>query len=246
MNGSGMIRKRSTALALMLSALAFPAGAEPFNAPAGCTGVLTVQSRGCRVSNHYICERDAAGEQWRVDFDQEGVTFLSKIDHEAQWIESYELFPTVKQTLDAEPADPASFSELLATGADSFDFRLTKDTGERRHMTGFDRLTGKNVTIDGVALQQTEFSMTEYDTAGNVTNRARGNEFIHAELRLFFSGLHEWNRGEGYVPSDGSPVEFAFPGEPGFFTTEPRFDCDALMSRLPIPLIKEHPAHDHL
>ena len=32
------------------------------------------------------------------------------------------------------------------------------------------------------------------------------------------------------LPVDGSPVQFIFPGEPGFFSTEPIFDCDALMS----------------
>ena len=29
--------------------------------PPGCTGWLTVQSRGCRVSNHYRCDADGSG-----------------------------------------------------------------------------------------------------------------------------------------------------------------------------------------
>jgi hypothetical protein len=32
------------------------------------------------------------------------------------------------------------------------------------------------------------------------------------------------------VPVDGSPRQFIFPGEPGFFSTEPIFDCEATMS----------------
>ena len=34
------------------------------------------------------------------------------------------------------------------------------------------------------------------------------------------------------LPVDGTPRQFVFPGEPGFFTTEPIFDCDATMSGL--------------
>jgi hypothetical protein len=36
---------------------------------------------------------------------------------------------------------------------------------------------------------------------------------------------------EGNLPVDGSPKQFVFPGEKGFFTTEPIFDCDATMSQ---------------
>ena len=73
-----------------------------FTPPEGCTGLLTVQSRGCRVSNHYNCAADAPGDQWRADFDQEGIFFVSRIDCEAQWVESYDMFPTVRQTLDPD------------------------------------------------------------------------------------------------------------------------------------------------
>ncbi len=102
-----------------------------FTPPEGCTGWLTVQSRGCRVSNHYKCVGDAPGDQWRADFDQEGIFFVSRIDRETQWVESYDMFPTVRQTLDPNPADPASFSELLSAGVDTFDFGLTEDTGNQ-------------------------------------------------------------------------------------------------------------------
>lgn len=204
-----------------------------FTPPEGCTGWLTVQSRGCRVSNHYKCTADAPGDQWRADFDQEGIFFVSRIDFESQWVESYDMFPTVKQTLDAGAPDPASFTGLLARGRDSFNFSLTKDNGELSNVTGYDRLVGRNVTIDGITLQQTEFDYTETDPAGNVLRKARGTEYIHPDWRLFFAGPSEWDQDGTILPVDGSPRQFIFPGEPGFFSTEPIFDCDALMSRLP-------------
>lgn len=231
-----MIRTHLPSAALGLSLLAAPAVAGSFTPPEGCTAFMTVQSKGCRVSNHYTCEADPAGDQWRADYDQEGVYFLSRIDSEAQWVESIEIDPPSRQTLDANPADPASFSDLLATGNDSYIFGLSKDTGDRTRVRGADRLTGKQVVIDGITLQQTEFNFTETDTAGNVLRRSRGNEYIHPEWRLFFSGPSQWDGGDGtYLPIDGSPVQFIFPGEPGFASTQPLFDCDAVMSSLPFP-----------
>lgn len=205
---------------------------------------MTVQSKACRVSQYYRCVADPHGDQWRADFDQEGPYFLSHIDDEGQWIESFDLNPTSRQSLDPNAADPASFSELLSGGTDSFSFGLTKEDGTSTRVAGFDRLTGKTVVIDGISLSQTEFEYAEADAEGNVLRRSRGNEYIHPEWRLFFAGPSEWDPGDGtYLPMDGSPVEFIFPGEPGFLKTQPIYDCDAVMSFAPAP--KEN-SHDNL
>jgi hypothetical protein len=222
------------ALAALPAAPALAKEAMTFTAPPGCTGFLTVQSRGCRVSNHYRCEADAPGDQWRADFDQEGIFFVSRTDFEAQWVESYDMFPTVRQTLDPNPADPASFSELLANGFDSFEFGLTEDTGTATRVTGFDRLTGRSVTVDGVTLQETEFEFTEAAPDGSILRRSNGTEYIDPQLRLFFAGPSQWDLGDGPIPVDSSPRQFILPGEPGFFSTLPIFDCDAVLSLSPL------------
>lgn len=203
-----------------------------FSPPQGCTTWLTVQSRQCRVSNYYKCDQDAPGDQWRADYDQQGIFFISRIDHEAQWVESNDLFPTVRQTLDPDPEDPASFTDLL-DGLDSFAFGLTKDDGRKSRVRGFDRLTGRSMSIDGVPLLETEFEFAETDLDGNLMRRAKGNEYIHPEWRLFFAGPTQWDGGDGYRPSDGSPVKFIFPGQPGFQATEPVYECDVVVSGLP-------------
>ncbi|PZQ95514.1 MAG: hypothetical protein DI533_19305 [Cereibacter sphaeroides] len=204
-----------------------------FNPPPGCTGWLTVQSRGCRVSNHYKCEADPAGDQWRADFDQEGIFFVSHIDRETQWVESYDMFPTVRQWLEPGAADPASFSELLSTGIDTFDFNLSDDAGSKTNVKGFDKLTGNSTVIDGVQLQETEFDFTETTSDGTVLRKANGHEWIQPDWRLFFSGKSTWESAEGDLPIDGTPMQFIMPGEKGFFSTEPIFDCDAITSSLP-------------
>lgn len=229
---------------LPLFLIAAPAFAGSFTPPEGCTAKLTVQSRGCYVANYYTCEADNVGDQWRADFDQEGMFYLSKIDSETQWVESFDMNPTVKQTLDPNPLDPANFSSLLSTGRDDFIFGLTKDTGEKTNVRGFDKLTGKTVEIDGVTLLQTEFDYVETDESGTELRKARGYEYVSAEWRNFFSGQSEWWNGSEWLPIDGSPMQFVLPGEKGFAATQPIFECDAVMSSLPNS--PEVPSHDHL
>ncbi|WP_050527507.1 hypothetical protein [Pseudorhodobacter aquimaris] len=221
---------RSQILALIcLVAAPTGAAAGSFNPPAGCSAYLTVQSRSCRVSNYYTCSQDPSGDQWRADFDQQGLFFVSRVDFEGQWVESYEVNPMVRQTLDPGAEDPASFTELLG-GLDSYAFNLSRDNGEQSRVRGFDRLTGASVQIDGISLLETEFEYSETDPAGNLLRRSRGREYIHPEWRVFFSGPSEWDGGAGYLPMDGSPVEFIFPDEPGFLSSQPVFECDAILS----------------
>jgi hypothetical protein len=222
---------RTILLLACLSAPTAPALAGTWGVPEGCEAFMTVQSKACRVSHYYKCSADAPGDQWRVDMDQEGPFFYSRIDHEAQWVESYD---PIKQVLDPAPTDRASFSELLSSGIDTWDFNLSKEDGTGSRAAGYDRLTGQSVVIDGITLSQTEVDFTEYDLAGNVTRRSRGTEYLHPEWRMFFAGPGETDLGDGqWLPIDGSPVEFIFPGEEGFLATQPKYDCDALTAEAP-------------
>ena len=222
----------------LLAALAAPAAAGTWTAPAGCTIFMTVQSKECRVSNYYTCAQDNPGDQWRADFDQEGLFFQSRINRETEWVESYDIGPGVRQWLDPNPEDPARFSELLSSGLDTFAFTLTQDDGVRTAVRGFDRLTGKTVTIDGVMLDETEFDFTETDMAGNVLRRARGHEYISRDHRTFLAGPGETDLGDGqWLPIDGSPVDFAFPGDKGFAASQPIYDCDALTADVWVPAL---------
>jgi len=225
--------------ALPLLLLASPALAGTFLAPEGCTATLTVQSRGCTVSHFYTCEADPKGNQWRADFGLDGQFYQSMIDSETQWIESYEMEgtgnPVSKETLDQNPKDPASLSGLIDSGIDTFDFNLTKDSGEKTRVTGFDQFTGKTAVIDGMTLRQTEYEYTQTDEAGTVLRHSKGREYISEDIRSFFSGTSEWQSEDGtWVIVEGAPISFMKPGEPGFGSTTPLFECDAQMSSLPL------------
>lgn len=221
---------------LALTLLAGPAFAGTFAPPTGCATKLTVQSRGCIVSQFYTCEADKPGEQWRADYDANGRFFLSRIDAEAQWLESYEFDPATKEVLDAGAKDPASLSDLLAKGLDTFDFSLTKSDGQKSTVKGFDKLTGQSAVIDGVTLKQTEFEYTQTDAKGTVMRHSRGHEYISEEWRSFFSGHSEFESEDGtWTPGDNAPVKFIAPGQPGFASTLPLFECDDQMSQLTLP-----------
>jgi hypothetical protein len=207
-------------------------GARLFQVPAGCTAYLTVQQASCTVSHHFTCEADPEGWQRRAEMDESGVSYAGAVDAETQWVESLHFLSGHSETLAPNPADPASFSELLATGRDSFDFVTdSPEIGPTRY-AGSDRLTGETVTIDGVALDRTEFKVVAYDATGAEVWRTAGREYISRDWRMFLAGATTTRLpgGETYE-EDSSPVEFILPGEDGFLSVRPRHGCGQMMSK---------------
>ena len=215
---------------LALLAAAGPAlAADPlFKAPAGCKVYATAQLRACQISHHYRCAGDAPGDQWVALLDGQGAHFLSKIDAETRWVESVDLDTGETDRLNAE-TDPASFTTLIQSGRDDFDFTTVSTAGEERRFKGFDQLTGEKVTIDGVVLERTRFSLTAYDATGAEAWSRNGNQFIQRDWRIFFSDSEDFRNAAGdEVQTVDTPVTFAFPGDKGFLSMTPDYDCDVL------------------
>lgn len=202
---------------------------DRYDPPAGCVGVVTTQNRDCLVNNIYTCEADQPGESWRLMFDRHGPVFLSKIDYETQWLESFDLLPSRHDVLRLPADDPASLTELLATGIDTFDFVQTSAQGVTR-VVGFDRLTGDDLVIDGELLLGTEFSVRHESTVGREL-QVNGREFISVKHRRFFPGVTTLSEGDETEELDRTPIEFIYPGEPGFFTKTPLYECEASLAR---------------
>lgn len=235
-----MIRHLTTAT-LALWAGAMPLAAqEVFSLPESCTAYATMQKRGCTVSHLFTCEGDPAQHQRRVDLTEEGIVYLGMIDHETQWIESHHMRAGRVERLQPGPEDPASFTELVDTGLDTFDFITADDQGFSTRFVGQDRLTGVEEVIDGVTLLQTEFQVVARDPAtGDELWRTFGQEYINPEWRTFVSGLSTVVTPDDSYDRDYRPVTFAFPGEDGFLAARPIYDCGALMSRAPaLPLLE--------
>jgi hypothetical protein len=206
------------------------AATRTFQPPAGCEVFVTVQMAACSVSHHFTCERDPEGWQRRVDMDEGGITYFGAIDAETQWVESYHVLSEHTERLGAAP-DPASFTELLETGRDSFDFVTeSPEVGQTRYV-GSDRLTGETVTIDGVELERTEYQIVASTPDGTEAWRGAGREYISREWRMFLSGESTYTSEGETNEVDDAPVEFIFPGERGFLSVSPKHGCGAVMSR---------------
>lgn len=230
----------TTALAVAMTlAPTLPVAAQQapdlFQVPPGCTAFLTVQSRGCTVSHYWTCEADPQGTHWRASVDEDSPFHLSFTDAEFRWLRSWDLRGGGTTVILEPEEDPASLTELLETGGDTMVFSTvtTSNFGSfQRDYTGFDRLTGDEVVVDGRTLLVTEFSY-QYPTDGG-TRRVQGNQFVHPGWRLFFGGIETVTEttGDGFEYNN-SPMEFAEPGEPGFLTMQPIYDCGEMMSGLP-------------
>lgn len=224
----------STGAFALLCALPALAGGK-FAAPAGCEVFATVQMRSCQVSQHYRCEGDAAGDQWAAYMDGEGPFYLSRIDSETRWLESFDLTIGERDRLTAE-TDPASFSTLLASGRDDYDFMTESSSGEVRRYTGYDELTGERVTIDGIVLERTRFDLTAWDTEGQMVWHRKGQQLVHRDWRLFWADTEDFENAFGDRQSVvDTPMQFALPGDKGFLATDPIYDCDELLTQAAQP-----------
>ncbi|GGL55862.1 hypothetical protein GCM10011392_07870 [Wenxinia marina] len=199
-----------------------------------------MQKRGCTVSHLYSCSGDPQGLQWRADFAEDGMTYYGAIDAETQWIESHHLLAGRVERLLPGAADPASLTTLMSTGRDDFDFVTQDDAGYRTRFVGYDRLTGERVTVDGVTLDRTAFDViaTDVDT-GAVVWRVTGNEFIQRDWRTFIAGTSRYELPDDVIENDYSPMEFLFPGDEGFLSVHPKYDCGLMISLIPDPLTSQ-------
>ncbi|WP_296426906.1 hypothetical protein [Yoonia sp.] len=208
-------------------AVAAPVAAQQgFAAPEGCTGTLTVQQKGCVMVNVWTCEADNPGDQWIALIGQSGLFSVQRVDDEFQWMESYKV--SGNEVLQTPAPDPSSLTELLANQIDTWDFTLEAEDGLRRNV-GFDMLTGETTVIDGEPLLNTEYQGRTLDGEGNEIDAGNGRQFVSPAHRLFFFG-ESWDAATPDNITDMSPVEFIYPGEPGFFVDQPKFECNVIES----------------
>lgn len=223
---------RGLALAAVALAVAAPAVAAQWTPPAGCRLELTVQQRSCTVAQHYRCDADAPGDQRVTYFTKAGRVHESRIDAETRWMESTDLVSGVTDRLDPASADHASLSTLLETGRDDFDFWTRSSTGERLRHIGGDRLTGETVKVSGVTLDVTTFRLKTFSESGDLLIDRQGGQFVNREQGRFYGGVEtatDWT-GETQDTND-TPMRLIAPGQPGFASTTPEYDCDLLMTQ---------------
>jgi hypothetical protein len=219
--------------------------ADTFAFPQGCDAFLTAQSHSCLVEHYFTCEGDLEGVTRCVDLGGNGLNALGSTDRDAQSLPSFSPCTDNREQLEAAPADPASLTELLAKGVDTYDFQTLSDEIGTARFKGQDRLTGQIITKDDVALQQTAYQLTAYVPEVTELWSAAGNEFVNANWRRFTVGTSTVTAPDDSFDKDDRPVQFIFPGEPGFLSATPKFDCGVALSPASVLTPKEI-SNDHL
>ncbi len=217
------------------------ATAGTYTPPKGCTAFLTTQQRSCRVSHYWTCKGDPEGMRWILTIDADGPVFVQQLDDEFRWIQSKGLRDGTQHYLIDGAPDANSFTELLDYKRDTYDFSQSvipvQGDPYRIRVTGVDRLTGKQVSIDGETLLVTDFN--SHETGDGHQYAMQGNQYISTKWRLFFGG-RETETVDGQSHSyDDTPVLFIEPGEAGFLSDQPEYGCEAMMSELTAPLATE-------
>lgn len=203
---------------------------DTFALPQGCEAFITVQGADCSVDHNFYCAGDPEGHKQRVSLDERGLTYVGTTDSATQWIRSFHPLSGHSERLADNPVDPASLTELIETGKDTYDFKtLSEEVGTTRYV-GQDTLTGREVVIDDVSLAETEYSIAAFDADGTELWRSSGNEYISREWRMFLSGTATTVTPDGRFERNGAPKEFVFPSEDGFLSNKPKFGCGVVMS----------------
>lgn len=214
-------------IAAFIGLLPFAATAQTFSVPEGCTGVVTVQQRGCLLVNVWQCAADPEGDKWIALFTENGPFSIQHVDREFQWLESFKA--SGNESLILPAPDPSSMTELLENGIDTFEFVIQKESGTERNV-GFDALTGVEIEIDGEPLLQTEFEGRTLAEDGTEIDNGSGNQLVSVKHRMFFYGESPAGPDSDEL-IDLSPVEFIYPDEPGFFASKPKFECGVIESK---------------
>ena len=107
-------------------------------------------------------------------------------------------------------------------------------------------MTGRQVTIDGVVLDETQYNITAYDENGDLKWASEGNEYISQRFNMFLSGSSVITTPDGSFDNDDNPVEFIFPGEPGFLSANPKHGCGETLSSAPSLIQRLETLNDQL
>jgi len=226
------MRMQTTVAALGALFLGLPAAAASFTPPQGCTTFLTVQNKSCSVSLQWRCDNAPNDEFWTATYSLDGLESIVSYSGDYQWLTAIYLWDSSREEFSPPAADPISISTLLRSGSDTFDFTMRRTVDDQSYdvrVVGADVLTGETTEIDGYALDLVNTRVEIIADDGTVEYKSAGTQYVSRSLRQFFLGT------ESVFETDGSsteyvdrPVDIIEPGEPGFGSTVPLYDCNQL------------------
>lgn len=228
-------------LACALAGIAlFPSVGAAFDLPEGCTAFLTVQSKGCSVSVLWTCDAAPAGDFSEASFGPDGLESLVSYDANYQWLDTVYTWDSSREEFLPPATDPIELPSLIATGIDTYDFTMRRSEPDKRYdirVVGADELTGKTAVIDGHTLDILHTRLEIIAEDGTVEYRSEGLQYLSRELGHFFLGAETvWGEDGAANDYDSSPVDIIHPGEPGFGSTTPLYECIGTDAAFTAPL----------
>lgn len=226
---TGVTRARRSAALVLALALATPTLAKDFTPPEGCNTFLSVQNKGCTVSLLWRCDVAPEGDFSEASFGPDGLETLVNYSAGYQWLDTIYIWDSSREEFLPPAADPIDVDDMLATGIDTYEFSMRRSEPDGSYdirVTGADQLTGQTLGVDGYTLDLVQTRLEIVNENGVVEYRSEGTQFFSRTLGHFFLGTEdvEFENGER-ATFDSTPVDIILPGEPGFGSTVPLYEC---------------------
>ena len=225
---------------ILIGALAAgPALARDVAFPKECTPFLTVQSADCSVLAAARCS-GAAGDILRLQvYEESGLVNVE--EQTLDWSLLFTASPTegVGIFVDDGPHDELSRDSVERYGEDYFNYSVVfavPGMGEfETNLTGILISEDEVVEIDGHEFDLYRFRFAA--TLGeNGTLEVDQSAFGNAEFGVLINGEGVQRFAGAETPIDSSPMVFFEPGEAGFESADPKFNCGATDISAPVPM----------
>lgn len=225
-----LVKVQGGAVALFLG-LSAPVLAAVPEFPVGCEPFLTVQTLACEVDIYLRCET-ADGREVRVqNYGAEGLDSIEALDGDGSLKFSIDPAGQSGIVVRTGPAEPLSRKAMLKDGVSRFvypvDFYYRGPDPEPAELTGEFRMTGQEVEIDGHVLKLLENRMTVAlaPPRGPIETIQVG--YYSPEFDVVMEGSGSLRVGDAVQQVRNGPAAFFGPGESGFLSVAPMFNCEA-------------------
>jgi hypothetical protein len=220
--------------ALLIGALTAPslvlAETTILTRPAHCEAVMTVQKRGCVVETIFRCGQGAAMIWRNEEFDAEGPASVSHSTADYVGIEyaqadgSYGVISDPALSYAPHPRDV--IAKGTGTGRDSGSIRLGSFRRPVDLLVALTHLPDPLI-LDGVRLDVFDLAaQMKFPDPMPIIN-GTGKAYYDPVTGVLFSAETRMD----WPPSDDvpdTPLRIILPGQPGFASTSPTFDCEQL------------------
>ena len=223
--------RRAVALLAGLSAGVWPAFAAELDLPEGCVPYLTVQSVDCEVDIYMRCDKPS-GQYIRIqNYAPHGLDTIEEATDDWSILFSVDVERKTGLVVRQGPQTPISGAAMLSDGLTEFeypvDFYFDRPAPYAVQMTGIFRMTGETVVVDGHELMVLEnrIRVEIPPPLGPLETIQAG--YYSADLDAYMEGSGSLRLGQNVTPIEAGPARFALPGEPGWLSLKPLFNCPA-------------------